>query len=441
MTDTAVSGRSGRIGRLFHAFDGLLGDTLWSGLHDGFMLIQALTSFTLLQRSLEEVDYGSYVGAWGLIGAISATTSGVGLALLQRTVGERDDPDQALRSFLSLMLVVTSIGSAVLLAIAVATIDLPPIALATMVVAELIVIGTITVVGYLVQAVAGFPAAARVRMTIIVIRFIVLLSLFTTGNLTIPNLMAGHLLGFLVYATYLITVHLPRYGFTVRLGRPSGVAARSTGMFAVPMAASKIQTEIDKYFVLSFGPEIDAALYGAAYRILLLGIAPLTALDAAAFQRFLPQDDHQQRLHWRRATRLGGFMVASSTLLAIVLYLAMPLVERILLEERYREAASIVPWLLLLIPVIATTNGPMNGLLGLGRADIRMRVYLLAAVVAVVCYVVLIPLYSWRGAVAGTFVSEIFLSVTAWSALWVYQRKADQVIWRAAYLPRRYSTR
>ena len=42
----------GRLLRAWHAFDGLAGDTLWSAAHDGLSLITALTSFSLLTRSL-----------------------------------------------------------------------------------------------------------------------------------------------------------------------------------------------------------------------------------------------------------------------------------------------------------------------------------------------------------------------------------------------------
>jgi O-antigen/teichoic acid export membrane protein len=128
-------------------------------------------------------------------------------------------------------------------------------------------------------------------------------------------------------------------------------------------------------------------------------------------------------------------MVASSSVLALAIYLALPLVKMVLLNDEFEDAASILPWLLLIIPVIATTNAPMNGLLGLGRADIRMRVYLMAAAVAIASYVILIPAHSWRGAVVGTVISEVFLSICAWSSLWRHQRRADQVINRRRLLP------
>ncbi|MGI9616404.1 MAG: polysaccharide biosynthesis C-terminal domain-containing protein, partial [Acidimicrobiales bacterium] len=85
-------------------------------------------------------------------------------------------------------------------------------------------------------------------------------------------------------------------------------------------------------------------------------------------------------------------------------------------------------WLLLLIPLIAVSSTPLNGLLGLGQADKRMYVYLSSAFLSVVIYLLLIPTYSWKGAVVGTFISEVYLVAMGWLSLWYYQRKADEVL-------------
>ena len=93
--------------RLWHAFDGLATDTLWSGAHDFGQLLAAFTSFGLLIRVLEVEEYGAYLGLYGLLGAFGAVSfAGVGLAALQRLVGEGDDPDLTLRSFLSLTILI-----------------------------------------------------------------------------------------------------------------------------------------------------------------------------------------------------------------------------------------------------------------------------------------------------------------------------------------------
>jgi O-antigen/teichoic acid export membrane protein len=412
--------------RAWHAFDGLAGDTLWSGAHDFLNLVTAFTSFQLLQRALELEQYGAYIGLYGLVGAFGAISmSGVGLALLQRIMGARDDPDSSLRSFLSLSIFVGLVSVVVVSVVGVASLRLSFTEIALIALAELLAVAIVWMGAISVQASSGYPASARVRMGIIAIRLVTLLVLQFSGNLTIANLGAGFLIGFTLYAAYLVVFHLPRHGYHVSLGRPSTLSMKSSGLFSIPMGASKMQTDGDKWLLNVFRFDAEAGLYGAAYRVVQLGTLPLLALDSAAFQRFLPQGTGEPGLHWRRAVRLATIMTVASVTLAGLLYAALPLLD-FLFTEDYKEAVDIVPWLLMLIPLIAVSSTPLNGLLGLGHADKRMYVYLSSAMVSIVIYLALIPRYSWKGALVGTFVSEIYLVATGWIVLWHYQRKADE---------------
>lgn len=424
------SGRSPRafLSKVWHAFDGLAVDTLWSGAHDFTQLVAAFTSFYLLQRALELEEYGAYIGLYGLVGAFGALSfSGVGLALLQRLIGEGDERNEALRSFLSLALLVGVGVSAFAITVGALTLNLTGLEVALVVLAELVGVATVFVSSMAIQAASGFPAAIRVRLTVILLRLGVLLALWVTDSLTIRNLAGGFLVSFVVYGLYLLVIHLPRHGFQVGLGRPSRLAVRSSFMFSAPMGASKLQTDGDKYLLNVFRFSADAGLYGAAYRMVLLGTLPLLALDTAAFQRFLPKGDGEPGLHWRRGTRLAGLMFAASLVVVAGLYLTLPFFD-FLFAEDFKEAMDIVPWLLLLIPLIATSNTPMNGLLGLGLPDKRMWIYISSAVVSIVFYLALIPPFSWEGAVVATVISEIYLAAAGWTALWHYQRKADAEI-------------
>lgn len=421
--------------RVWHAFDGLAGDTMWSAGHDGIALVATIVSFELIHRSLPLPVYGSYVGLYGLLGAVGALTfSGVGLAALQRLLGERDDPHETLRSFLSLVIIGASLMSLVAIGVALQFIRLSAAAVVLVVAAELLGIGTIYVCSALVQAASGFPAAVRIRLGIVAIRLTAVVGLALTDRLTIANLGLVLLIGFALYTAYLQTVHLPRHGYRVSYGRPSGQSLRSSGVFSAPMAAGKIQTDADKFFLNVYDFRSDAALYGAAYRVLMLGLMPLAAMDTAAFQRFLPRDEPGSRTHWRRAVRLAAVMVVLSTLVAIALYLILPYLHFLVADE-YRGAFDIIPWLLPLVPLISTSGSSLNGLLGLGLGDRRMMVSIVSSVVSVTCYLVLIPRYSWKGAVGATYISEIFLAALGWTTLWYYQNKADKAALAAEQPP------
>lgn len=419
--------------RIWHGFDGLASDTLWSGLNDGLSLLTSMTSFYLVTRALTNERYGSYVGLYGLLGAVGAFSySGVGLAALQRLIGERDDPNGVLRSFLSLTVITGVCLSALTVALALAIPGLGVLEATLIVVAELLGPAVIYMSAVLVQGVSGFAAAARVKLGIVAIRLSAVVLLHLTGHLTIASLGATILVAFSAYGFWLVTVHLPRHGYTVTFGRPSGMSVQASGVFSLPMVANKMQTDADKFLLNVFGFQAQAGVYGAAYRLVLLALTPLGSLDTAAFQRFLPRGDPQAiGVHWRRATRLGMLMGGASIVAAVALWICLPLLH-FLVEDRYNEAFDIVPWLLFMVPLVSTSNTALNGLLGLGRATTRAYVTIVSSVISMVSYLLLIPNHGWRGAAIATYISEVALALIAWSTLWYYQRRADDEVRRAA---------
>ncbi len=415
--------------RIWHGFDGLAGDTLWSALNDVVALLTSMVSFYLVTRALPNERYGGYVGLYGLLGAVGAFSySGVGLAALQRLIGERDDPNDTLRSFLSLTILTGAGLSAVAIGLSLVFIELGAVEIVLIVVAELLGPAVISVATVLVQGVSGFPPAARVRLGLSAIRLFSVVFLHLIGHLTIAALGATIMCCFFGYAAWLLTVHLPRHGYTVSFGWPSGLSLRASGMFSVPMVASKLQTDADKFLLNAYGFAGQAAVYGAAYRLVLLALTPLGSLDTAAFQRFLPRGEPGALgVHWRRSTRLGLLMAGASLVAAAGLWICLPLLH-FLIEDRYNEAFEIVPWLLFMLPLVSTSSTALNGLLGLGRSATRMYVTIVSSVISVVSYMVLIPAHGWRGAAVATYISEASLTAMAWTSLWYCQRRADEEI-------------
>lgn len=412
--------------RLWGAFDGLAADTIWGGLHDAFALVASMTSFLLLQQALSQAGYGALFGLYGLVGPLgSLTFAGPGLALLQRRFRYRQDPDEILRSFLSMTLVLGLGTSALAIGVAVVFIELTFVEIALVVAAELFANATIVVCARLVHAVVGYPAMVRVRLIVILLRLISVVGLYSLDALTIRNLAASYLVMYSGYVVWLLTRRLPAAGYRVALEWPTMRTTRSSAVFAVPLAASSLQQDGDKFALNAFDYGAEAGLYGAAYRIVHLGGMPLRVIAAAAFHRFLPDDAVGSSHHLRKSARLTAFMFLVGLLTAIAIYAALPIVD-LLLSDEFAEAREIVPWLLPFLPLIALSGTPMNGLLGLGRAKERAAIFLSSAAVSVTLYVALIPGGGWRGAVAATIGSELYLAVASWVAIVYYQRLADR---------------
>jgi O-antigen/teichoic acid export membrane protein len=74
-------------------------------------------------------------------------------------------------------------------------------------------------------------------------------------------------------------------------------------------------------------------------------------------------------------------------------------------------------WLSPLVVLRGQSTFPINALMGLGRNDLRARLYVGHAVLGVLLFAALIPTYLWRGALAATLVTELSLCVSGWAAL------------------------
>lgn len=412
------------------AFDGLAEDTLWSAVVDVLAVAITLVSFILITRVWSKEEYGLFVGLYALATAFSAITySGPGLALLQRRFRFNQDLDEIKSAFLSLTIIGGVVGTTLAVGLASRWIDLSFTEILFVTASELIANSIIWVCSWLVQISVSFPAMMRVRIFAALLKLVGLLALYFTDTLTIQNLGLAYLLLYGAFALWLMFSYLPRIGYRSRLRRPPSDAIRTSTVFAVPLAARQIQTGGDLVALDAYKLEADAGVYGAAYRVVLLGMMPLRIIETAAFHRFLPDGAEEDRgYHLRRSAQLTAFMFVVGVAAAAAIYgsliLAEPIVDLVIPEE-FAEAKEIIPWLVLFLPLLAISGTPMNGLLGLGRAKERAVVFMSSAVFSVFLYVTLIPTNGWQGAVAATLISEAYLAIVSWIAMIYYQRRSD----------------
>ncbi|MEM9561215.1 MAG: lipopolysaccharide biosynthesis protein [Actinomycetota bacterium] len=431
MNSSDDRGRFGPLSRLWHAFDGLAGDTMWSAALDLLAVLAAMVSFVLLTRVLDPPEYGSFTGLYALSTTFSAITySGPGLALVQRRFRYNEPLDQIQGSFLSLAVIAGALATVLSILLSFVLIELPLTEIVLITASELFAASMIWVASWLVQIAADFPAMIRVRMMAVGLKLVAVPALFVTDNLTVRNLGLTYLVLYGALAAWLIFHRLPRLGYHLSFRRPPEDAWRSSAVFAVPLAASQIQLDGDKVALNAFGLRYDAGIYAAAYRVVLLGSLPIRVIGQAAFHRFLHDgEDEADGYHLRRAAVLSAVLFVIGWLAAgaiyVVLYLLTPIID-FLINDEFAEAKDIVPWLALFIPLMAISGTPLNALLGLGKTRERAAIYLSSAAVSALLYVTLIPWLGWQGAVAATLISETYLVVVSWAAMIHYQRRADR---------------
>ncbi len=404
---------------------------MWSAALDLLAVLTAMVSFLLLTQVMTTAEYGRFSGLYALATTFSAITySGPGLALIQRRFRYNEDLDEIQASFLSLALIAGLAASAISIVLGLFIIDLSVTEIVLITSSELFASSMIWVASWLVQIAADFPSMIRIRMMAVSLKLVAVPTLYLTDQLTIRNLGLAYLVLYSLFAAWLIFRYLPRLGYHLRFRRPPNDAWRSSTVFAVPLAASQIQLDGDKITLNAFNLDVDAGLYSAAYRVVLLASLPIRVIGTAAFHRFLDSGEGEEDgYHLQRAARLTAFMFVIGLLAAgaiyVVLYLLTPIMD-FLINDEFAEAKDIIPWLVLFIPLMAVSATPLNALLGLGRTRERAKIYLSSALVSLVLYLALIPGLGWQGAVAATLISEAYLAVVSWAAVVHYQRLSDR---------------
>ena len=232
------------------------------------------------------------------------------------------------------------------------------------------------------------------------------------------------MIGFALVALGSVLYVLPAIGIHFTFGKPNRAYVQGTLELSLPLTASTLQQNGDKVVMNGFGLAADAGLYGAAYRIISLSLLPIRTMNQALFQRFLPDNEGDMGQHVRRARQFSSASLAISLVICVVLFFTAPALT-FLVGEKFSESVTIVRWLLPVVPMLAISRAPLNGLLGLGRTQVRAVLILSSAFLSMVMYLTLVPVMSWRGAMIGTVVSDLFITSSGWFLLTRFQRAAD----------------
>jgi O-antigen/teichoic acid export membrane protein len=186
-----------------------------------------------------------------------------------------------------------------------------------------------------------------------------------------------------------------------------GLAISSTA------AAFYVQDGLDTPIIVRSGYDADAGMYASAYRVASLAFAPINAMVLMGLPRLVPTRRRSLADTRRTAMRMTAVGMAYGAITALLMLVAAPLLPAVV-GPKYEPAADILRWLALLPLLRASQYFVANHLMLSGRQHRRLVVQLVSAIASVAAYLLLIPSFSWRGAVAGTYVSEVVLAAGLW---------------------------
>jgi O-antigen/teichoic acid export membrane protein len=340
-------------------------------------------------------------------------------------VREHEDLEETTRSCFTLSIVgglLMTVFGTILASLIVR--DLPLHAIVPVFLVEFVSYPAVLIAANTVQVRDGYAASTPVRLVPMVLRMIVLIVLYATGNLTIASLGTTYLAVTALLSIVQIRRVARRYDLRFLPGRVHKRHLKSSLVYSSGVSGFAVQNDGDKTVLAAYNYRTDLGLYSAAYKIVQFGLIPVNTWMSVSHNRFLVHDADARGQHLRRAIRFGGVCAAYGVLFALGIAFAAPLITLVVGDE-FEGSVTIVRWLGPLVLLRALAIFPLNGLMGLGFARLRTVLLLLSAGLSLVLYIALVPLWQWKGAAAGTLIGEACLAAAAWAFLIRLQRRHD----------------
>jgi O-antigen/teichoic acid export membrane protein len=201
--------------------------------------------------------------------------------------------------------------------------------------------------------------------------------------------------------------HGPVFVVPTRRHVTEGMAVSSTA------AVFYVQDGLDTPILVRSGYQVDAGNYATAYRVASLAFAPINALVLIGLPQLVTRSGRDENATRQTVVRLTFIGVAYGLAVCVMMQAVAPLIP-VLLGHGYAAAVDILRWLSLLPLIRALQYFVANLMMVNGLQRSRLVVQFLSASVSLIAYLALIPPFSWRGAVAGTYMSEVTLAAGLW---------------------------
>jgi O-antigen/teichoic acid export membrane protein len=397
-------------------------DSMWAMVAQGGRAVTSLGTFLIVTRALGVRDYGLFAGILALATALlSFTNFGAGHVLMQRVSRDGDELPQAwgdalLASAIGTALTLSGVG-------AFGPLLIPGVAAWTIVAlasSELLFVSVGQVVAFAYEARRRFSMSTVVTASYGLVRFLALLLLYLrTPRLELETVAITMFLVALLHgvaaALMLTSVSRPQFD----LGR-AWRFIRTGSNYMTSQFSTSLQNDVDKTMLVSLGMPAASGIYTAGYRVVTYSLLPVQSLVYATYPRFFRRGQAGGiEDTWGYARRLSKPMVGyGAVTLVLLVVLAAPIAS--VIGGGYAEVAEVIRYMaaLVILQSVRTTLG--NALTGANYQTYRTVIIIVAALGNIGLNLLLIPHFSWRGAMIATYISEAFLVIASWS---VIQRK------------------
>ncbi|KJS22724.1 MAG: hypothetical protein VR72_04110 [Clostridiaceae bacterium BRH_c20a] len=181
--------------------------------------------------------------------------------------------------------------------------------------------------------------------------------------------------------------------------------------FALGLASYSIYNDIDKTMLLKFSSSEATGIYTIAYRIIAMAFLPVMALLNSCYAHFFKEGNQGIKESFKFAKRLLPFSVSYGIVAVLVLIAFAPIIP-FLLGKDYNQSVEAIRWLSLLVLFQSIYYFLADALTGAGYQKVRSAIQMGAALLNVCLNLLLIPLYSWKGAIWASITTDGVLIIT-----------------------------
>lgn len=410
-----------------------MSESLWGMALEFATLASMMLTFVLLSRSLGPTGYGSYVAMYAIVTpVVTYAGGGVTLTLLQKVVRDGEPLPATTRACLAMSaglgIVLVLVG---LLVAAAIVRDLSTTARVAILATEFLVVPAVQVAAAAVQSATTYVGTAKILIGVALTKATIVVALHLADRLTVENLAVCMVAAMTVFAAVVLAGVSRRFAFPAVPGRVGWRHLRTNLAYSVGISGASLNNDGDKLVLSANNYVRDNGLYGAATRVVGLGMVPVHSLVAVSHRRFLLHEPGRKGQHVRRAVRFALPAAGYAVVWCLALVLFSSLLP-IVLGDDFEDSVQMVRWLAPVVIIRALSIFPLNALMGLGHVALRSTVIVVNALIAIGIYIALIPAHGWKGAVVGTLISEVIELVAIWSLLIVLQRREDREIDAAA---------
>lgn len=408
----------------------LFKNTLWMLLGQGVRIVIQAVYFVLIARSLGADGYGAFIAIVSLVSILAPFSSlGAGNLLIKNVACDQS----VFRNYWGKALFTTAVTGSLLLFIVLLlsklflseTISL--VLVSSIAVSDLLFARILDISGQAYQAFQRLNRTALIQILFSSSRLLAAISFILFFDSKSPEewgilYVLGTAMGCLI-GVILVCKDL---GFPKLEWRKVFSEAREGIYFSLSLSIQGVYNDFDKTLLTKLSALEATGIYAAACRIVDVAFTPVRSLLGASYSKFFQEGASGIEGSIQFARKLLPLGAGIGLFSGIMLLLVSP-VFPILLGDEYQAVNSAIQWLFLL-PVIKSIHYfGADSLTGAGYINYRVYLQACAAALNIFLNLLLIPVFSWKGAIWASLSSDSFLAVGFWCVilnLYIQGRKA-----------------